>query len=249
MTTEKGGERTALKNADDETIPLAKTNSMSRAYFLSQLPNTNIVFFSWTWRRLRTHSLPLPAFQLKNARTPAARIEEEEEEEEEEEGRRRRRRHEKVMLYSYHRHHGQQPGDLDAASRKSGGKSVGRIAESTLGTFHLVQVGLRFGVSSVGAPGTEGTKSAMVPARLENCTRRTRRRETLAENSNGRFATITGSHRLRRGRIHRWEKRVAMVYSTFLTMLLALVMQCRMMLSPIAFVLTIVAPVDLGGLW
>jgi hypothetical protein len=41
---------------------------------------------------------------------------------------------------------------------------------------------------------------------------------------------------------------VSTVYATFLTMLLALVMQIRIFFSPIAFILSIVTPVDLGGL-
>ena len=182
---------------------------------------------------------------------PLRGIEEEEEEEEEEEGRRRRRRHRKSrVLYSYHRHHGQQQETLDAASRKSGGKSVERIARSTLGTFSSrPRIELRFGVSSVGAPGTErheerdGTgetrelyETYATPGDFSGKLERTLLAMYWLAPFTVGVAYIAG------------RNDVAMVYSTFLTMLLALVMQCRMMLSPIAFVLTIVAPVDLGGL-
>ena len=87
---------------------------------------------------------------------PLRGIEEEEEEEEEEEGRRRRRHRKSRVLYSYHRHHGQQQETLDAASRKSGGKSVERIARiDARDVSSRPRIELRFGVSSVGAPGTE----------------------------------------------------------------------------------------------
>ena len=133
---------------------------------------------------------------------------------------------------------------------KAAEKASSALHESTLGTFHLVQ-GLNYVLVCplLAHLALRGTKSAMVPARLGELY------ETYA--TPGDFSgklerTLLAMYWLAPFTVGvayiAGRNDVAMVYSTFLTMLLALVMQCRMMLSPIAFVLTIVAPVDLGGL-
>ena len=133
---------------------------------------------------------------------------------------------------------------------KAAEKASSALHESTLGTFHLVQ-GLNYVLVCplLAHLALRGTKNAIVPARLGELY------ETYA--TPGDFSgklerTLLAMYWLAPFTVGvayiAGRNDVAMVYSTFLTMLLALVMQCRMMLSPIAFVLTIVAPVDLGGL-